>query len=420
MQDIEHDMDDLFQRAAENYPLNPGKSDWEGIAKKLNEGVEPAPAFVSVKKTRDKRIIVLFLVLTFLFSSWLIYNNVNLGNTPRFAKNESSNAAGITEEIKERKKTPQSNSTDRNKDAPNPNSSLFSVGTGNLSPVDINTIGRNESNKENEYNEDNNRFQNKRFVDNIFDPATKLFISNSYLNSINTDFYIPDLLVNNIDGGGKLQINDSLLLQTKANTHSVKKNGIYIGVVAGPDFSKVHSGSFGNTGFDAGLLLGFRFSHRLSFETGFIWNRKNYQSKGEDFSMSKVESTMPSGMVINDLQSQSSIIEIPIKIKYDFAVKNYHDFFITGGVSSYIMTNEMNIYHVTLNGSNDKMLGIYKKNNYRLPAVANLSIGYENSISKNLKIRVEPFLKIPLQGMGVGSLPVTSAGLQLGITGRLK
>ena len=67
-----------------------------------------------------------------------------------------------------------------------------------------------------------------------------------------------------------------------------------------------------------------------------------------------------------------------------------------------------------------RCLAFIKKNNYRLPAVANLSIGYQNSISKNLNIRVEPFLKIPLQGMGVGSLPVTSAGLQLGITSRLK
>ena len=129
---------------------------------------------------------------------------------------------------------------------------------------------------------------------------------------------------------------------------------------------------------------------------------------------------MPSGMIINNLKSNCSVIEIPLKAKYDFISKTNFDLFVSGGVSSYIITKEKNVYNVTLNGSQEKLLGVYKKNNYGLPAVANISIGYEHSISKNLNIRIEPYLKIPLQGMGVGSLHVTSAGLQLGITGWFK
>ncbi len=129
---------------------------------------------------------------------------------------------------------------------------------------------------------------------------------------------------------------------------------------------------------------------------------------------------MPSGMIINNLKSNSSVIEIPLKVRYDFMSKNNSDLFVTGGVSSYIITKEKNIYNVTLNGNQEKLGEVYKKNNYGLPAVANVSIGYEHSVSKNLNVRIETFLKIPLQGMGVGSLPVTSAGLQIGITGRLK
>ena len=68
----------------------------------------------------------------------------------------------------------------------------------------------------------------------------------------------------------------------------------------------------------------------------------------------------------------------------------------------------------------EKVLGVYEKNSYGLPAVANVSVGYEHKISKTFDIRIEPFLKIPLQGIGVGNLRVTSAGLQIGITGRLK
>ena len=35
MQDIDNDMDDLFQRAAENYPLRVDNGDWESIARKI-------------------------------------------------------------------------------------------------------------------------------------------------------------------------------------------------------------------------------------------------------------------------------------------------------------------------------------------------------------------------------------------------
>ena len=195
---------------------------------------------------------------------------------------------------------------------------------------------------------------------------------------------------------------------------------MYVGVITGLDFSKVGSGSFDNMGFDAGFLLGYRISQALSFETAFMWNKKIYYSDGKHFNLDKVGSTMPSGMIINSLNSHSSVIEIPIKARYDFIRKTSSDLFFAGGVSAYIMTKEKNMYHVTYNGTQEKVLGVYEKNSYRLPAVANVSIGYERNISRLLDIRIEPFLKIPLQGIGVGSLPVTSAGLQIGITGHLK
>ena len=159
---------------------------------------------------------------------------------------------------------------------------------------------------------------------------------------------------------------------------------------------------------------------RLSFETGIIWNKKSYSSEGKNFSMDKVGSAMPAGMIINDLESRSSLIEIPVKAKYDFFRKRNSNFFIAGGVSSYIMTTEKNKYNVTMNGTHEKVSGVYEKNNYGIPAVANFSFGFEQSISRIVNIRVEPFLKVPLRGMGVGRLPVTSAGLQVGITSRLK
>jgi hypothetical protein len=90
------------------------------------------------------------------------------------------------------------------------------------------------------------------------------------------------------------------------------------------------------------------------------------------------------------------------------------------GISAYIMTTESNRYHVTMNGNTEMMTGVYRNYSYGLPAVASISAGYQKNLSKFINVRIEPFLKIPLTGMGVGNLPITSAGLQVGITRILK
>ena len=93
---------------------------------------------------------------------------------------------------------------------------------------------------------------------------------------------------------------------------------------------------------------------------------------------------------------------------------------MSGGISAYIMTMEKNSYQAILNGNEEQFSGVYRKNDYGLPAVANISFGFEHIVSKFLNLRIEPFLKIPLKGMGMGNLPVTSAGVQLSITHSVK
>ncbi len=51
MQHLGNDMDDLFQRAAENYPLEQGAGDWEGIAKRIaDEAKDTRASFATIGK----------------------------------------------------------------------------------------------------------------------------------------------------------------------------------------------------------------------------------------------------------------------------------------------------------------------------------------------------------------------------------
>ncbi len=444
MQHLENDMDDLFQRAAENYPLQAGKGDWESIAKRISHNEDTTQIIPPVRNKRNKKFIALFLLLFMLAGSWLVFQNTYISNPNHLkeaelkekARNNSFNAEIKNDkpEISSKEKLSginENNQVDNYQKEITPFSSQ-GLAHGN-SRIDKNIFhSKNITSPQNHASQfstgltDNNNSNNYFSVPQISKqgPGKEMTKNQENISNRILEFNISaekDVVI--IPANIHLRENhnpDILEKEKKELTANKKKRGTYISLIAAPDFSKVGSGSFTHTGFDVGLLLGWRLHRKLSFETGILWNKKNYNSEGKNFNMDKIRSTMPPGMVINNLKSQSSLIEIPLKIKYDFISKSNYGFFIAGGVSAYIMTKEVNTYNVTYNGSHDKLLRVYKKNNYGLPAVADLSLGYERSVSKNFNIRIEPFLKIPLQGMGVGSLSVTSAGLQLGITGRLK
>lgn len=436
MQHLENDMEDLFKRAGENYSPQKGKGDWESIARQLADKAGSPTIVEPVRNNRNKKIISFFLILIIVSLGLFIMKNPTT---------EKPSLANQNELIKREKNTPDNTETKINNRGMNKNDGatdiLVAKTRGNKYGIKTVSPSGNTSSEEttvfnpasdfisNKESPSKEKKENRLVIEKIEKKENYFFSMEDLRGSLNNR--LPESLAYNAENlqqrkSGDIVLkqddNSSLIKKKKKETPviSQKNKGLYFGLIAASDFSKVQSPTFHNTGFDAGLLAGFRVNTRLSFETGVIWNKKSYRSEGKNFSMDKVGSAMPAGMIINDLESRSSLIEIPIKVKYDFFRKRNSDFFIAVGVSSYIMTTEKNKYNVTMNGNHEKVSGVYEKNNYGIPAVANFSLGYEHSVSGTVNIRIEPFLKIPLQGMGVGSLPVTSAGLQVGITNRLK
>jgi hypothetical protein len=441
MEHLDNDMDDLFQRAAKSYPLNTGRGDWESVAKKIAIKDDSKGPVVPLKSKKNKRLFLLLLFLSIGLAGWF---TLHIPISGPFQQNLS------VKTDKRNKNTSNETKSKNNKIELTQKPGVTDLNEGHGNKKNIRQFHANSSVT---ILAPNNPFNSKKKTEGSVETKSKTNTTIAKPGDTNTDFSLPvnsqeksdDGTTQNPGNSESLAKNDAgmpgetakdnkeskeqknennkqsnIKKNNKPKSSYQKKQGLYIGVVTGLDYSKVGSGSFDNMGFDAGFLLGYRINGALSFETAFMWNKKIYYSDGKHFNLDKVGSTMPSGMIINSLNSHSSVIEIPIKARYDFIRKTSSDLFFAGGVSAYIMTKEKNMYHVTYNGTQEKVLGIYEKNSYRLPAVANVSIGYERNISRLLEIRIEPFLKIPLQGIGVGSLPVTSAGLQIGITGHLK
>jgi hypothetical protein len=198
-----------------------------------------------------------------------------------------------------------------------------------------------------------------------------------------------------------------------AKLSSKKEKGVYISLLAGPDFSTVKLQSVKKMGYSFGLSLGYRFNRHISLESGVYWDKKQYYSDGKYFDKSKTN--IPRTVEINDIDGDCSMFEIPVSFRYDFGFGRKGRFFSTVGLNSYIMKKEN--YDYTTND----YPGWYRKVSYNnssnnLFSVLQLSAGYEYSLGKIGRIRVEPYLNIPFNGVGIGSMPISSAGLHLGLT----
>ena len=427
MQDIEYDMDDLFRKAAENYPLKSGDSNWESISKKIiDPNYEAKPIKIIKPGIRRKYVLLIFLMIG-LVISWVILKNTgheerifsyvkNDGETSKagnIKKPSTENAEGLT------KSTVNSSNQNRKQNSihePVKRTSLF------INKSAINQYGKSAGIIGKKYRNKKNQISCIAFLkkQNLL---SKIQIANSEEISNNSSGIFDkkidkkiqtDLLINK--NGNSTKENE---IKKNNKNNLINKQGGYIGFIGSVDFSNVKSIIYNNAGYGFGVLLGYKFNKKISLETGLIANKKNYYSDGRYFNMDKIQSAMPTGMHLKSLFTNSSIIEIPIKIMYDFIANNKSNVYVSCGFSAYIMTTEKNNYKAMVNGNEEQFYEVYNKSGYRLPAVVNINFGYEHLVSKFLNIRIAPFLKIPLKGIGVGNLPVTSAGLQLSFTHNL-
>ena len=197
----------------------------------------------------------------------------------------------------------------------------------------------------------------------------------------------------------------------KSLVNGKNSKGFYVGLLVGPDISTVKFQSVKNIGFSIGALVGYRFNNRVSIETGLFWDKKYYYSKGEYFKNSNPTYT------ILTATGNCNMLEIPLALKLDFTSGKNHGFFAKAGLATYLMLKE----HYSGEAVKMGMSYPYQfspssnlTNNFF--SIIQLSGGYEYPIGTKTKIRAEPYVKIPLQGVGTGSMPISSFGIYFGIT----
>jgi hypothetical protein len=180
-----------------------------------------------------------------------------------------------------------------------------------------------------------------------------------------------------------------------------------VSITVAPDFTGTGQAGSVKSGAGAGVHLEYFFMKRLSLLSGAFYSKKNYLAGGD---FSPYGESWQHGYAPDYVDASCGVIDIPLNLRYYVVQKNRHSFFVSTGASSYLMQRE-EYYMVYDDYYYDDYTYEVQNENKHFMAVWNLSLGYEHAIAQRWSLQAEPFLKIPLRGVGAGTAKLNSMGL---------
>jgi len=187
-------------------------------------------------------------------------------------------------------------------------------------------------------------------------------------------------------------------------------NSFAINFSAGPDVSAVNIDDIGKINPVFGAGMSYNISKRWTLRTGFYVEKKVYDTKAANYHP-------PSGFWnnypdLNYIDANCKVYEVPLIINYNFSQASSHFWFVSAGISSYFMKKEK-YYYTPKDPSIQYPYDSYTVNNKNQHyfSSARLSGGYERKFSNTISIIAEPYINLPLAGVGFGKVKLYSAGI---------
>jgi hypothetical protein len=180
----------------------------------------------------------------------------------------------------------------------------------------------------------------------------------------------------------------------------------------GPDVSFVKLNNTGRTTLTYGAGISYSFARRFTARAGFYVSKKTYEATADQYHT-------PGGNYpyLTTVNANCKVYEIPVSLAYNFGQRGKHNWFGNAGLSSFIMKKEEYTYNYK--NPTGQTYSYYQElinKNKHYFAVLNLSAGYQYQLSKRLSVMAEPYVKLPLSGVGQGKIKLSSAGVLFTVT----
>lgn len=178
-----------------------------------------------------------------------------------------------------------------------------------------------------------------------------------------------------------------------------------------PDLSTVGLKDFSKPGTAVSLLVEYALQPRLYFQTGVVRSEKVYWARASAYELSKYVTAINTPYSVD---GTCSMYEIPVGIRYDLRQTNRSRIFAGVGAASYYVQKEKYTYNYTeyVHGQAPGWKG---KTGWFWLSHLTASVGYEHRISNKLSLLAEPYIRVPLKGVGYGKVNLVTTGLWLSL-----
>jgi len=182
-----------------------------------------------------------------------------------------------------------------------------------------------------------------------------------------------------------------------------------VGVMVSPDLSSIGLSGRLTPGTNAGVQLEYRLTNRFRVGVGAIHSVKLYSAKVEDYTVPYGFWTY--GVKPSDIEANCKILDLPVHLRFDALRRTRYAAFVSTGLSSYIMLSERYGYHYPTYDPYLRPEWRGKRTGAHYLSVVHLSVGYERNLGRRFSWQAEPFLKLPLGGVGFGKVRLSSSGV---------
>ena len=197
------------------------------------------------------------------------------------------------------------------------------------------------------------------------------------------------------------------IVKPKENT--AFRRGLNVRLALSPDFSFIPSNEVLKIGNNWAAVVEYRFNNRLSIQAGVMRSLKLYNALPSQYEWTGYYNP-PSPII--DIDATCKMLDIPLNIRYDLSQKANSRWFVSTGLTTYIMLKEKYRYNYeNPSDPNIKRIGWEGKTGAYPFGVLNLSAGYERQIFRRLTFQAEPFFKTPLGKVGYGKVRLATAGV---------
>ena len=198
------------------------------------------------------------------------------------------------------------------------------------------------------------------------------------------------------------------LSKEKKKTNNNFADNFALTFSTGAEISYIDINNTGKLKLFYGAGLSYIAGKHLKLSTGLLITQKVYSASPYQYKFSGGGS-YPN---LESINANCKVYEIPFTLYYNFKEVKNHNWFGGLGVSSLLMKKETYDYlYKTPSGQMYTYSKTINNENKHYFSVLTLSGGYQYKLNKRISLIAEPYLKLPLSGVGAGKIQLKSTGL---------